>query len=291
MDFQTLQAELRRLGGAAQALAAIGATLRLRQTDEQAHPAVEARLRAVVEALLPGTLDRLDRQQVSAALAHAAFLLEDAMELFQNPARPPAWVIRDPAMLQAQGEASRLVFRSILALAADRPALAATLAGRFLDVGTGVGAIALEAAEQCPTMHVVGFDIWEPALVLARANIAASPHGARIEIRTQDVTQLDEPGAYSLVWLPAPFLSLPAAEAALDRLVAALAPGGHLVVGFYDLPADKVAAALAALRMARSGGHVWDSSALEQQLRTRGLVDVESCPGPPSVTLVIGRRP
>jgi len=82
-----------------------------------------------------------------------------------------------------------------------------------------------------------------------------------------------------------------AAEQALDRLGAALAPGGYLVVGHYALPPDKTAAALAALRITRSGGHAWDSAALEQQLGARGFVDVETCPGPPNVGLVIGRRP
>ena len=291
MDFQTLQAEVLRLGGSVQALAAIGAALRLRQANEQSHPAVQASLLGAVDALLPGGLDGLDQQQVSAALALVTLGFEDAMELFQNPARPPAWVIRDPAMLQAQGQASRQNFRKILELASDRPRLAVTLTGRFLDVGTGVGAIALEAVEQCPSLNVVGLDIWEPALAIARANIAASPHASRIEVRSQDVTQLDESAAYSLAWLPAPFLSAPAAEMALDRLAVALAAGGYLVVGTYALPTDQTAAALAALRIVRSGGHVWDSAALEQQLRVRGFVDVETCPGPAVVTFVIGRRP
>ena len=95
-------------------------------------------------------------------------------------------------MLRALGQASRQNVRSIVTLANDRPRLAASLAGRFLDVGTGVGAMAPEAAELCPSLQVVGLDIWEPSLALARANVAASPHAARVEIRAQNVTQLDE---------------------------------------------------------------------------------------------------
>ena len=141
--------------------------------------------------------------------------------MFQNPDRPPGWVLRDPAVLQALGQASRQNVRSIVTLANDRPRLAASLAGRFLDVGTGVGAMALEAAELCPSLQVVGLDIWEPSLAPARANVAASPHAARVEIRAQDVTQLDELAAYTLAWLAAPFLARPVAEAALDRLAVA----------------------------------------------------------------------
>jgi hypothetical protein len=150
--------------------------------------------------------------------------------------------------------------------------------------------MALEAAEQCPSVGVVGIDIWEPSLALARANVASSPHAERIEIRAQDVTQLDEPAAYTLAWLPAPFLPRPVAEAALDRLAAALAPSGHLVVGFYAVPPDRASAALTALRVVRSGGHVWDIAEMERQLAARGFLDVETCTLPPR-TFVIGRRP
>jgi SAM-dependent methyltransferase len=179
----------------------------------------------------------------------------------------------------------------MIALAAERPTLDAALRGRFLDVGTGVGAIALEAAAQFPSLRVVGLDIWEPALALARANVAGSPHAERIAIRAQDVTSLDEVAAYTLAWLPAPFLTRAVAQAALDRLVAALVPGGYLVVGLYIPPADAVGAALANLRLVRSGGHLWESEAMEEELRSRGLTGVETCAGPHSVTFVMGRCP
>jgi precorrin-6B methylase 2 len=243
-----------------------------------------------VEALLPGALDGLNPQQISEALAYVTFQIGEATDLFHNADRRPGWVLRDPTILQALGQASRQNTRSIVALATDRPRLAASLTGRFLDVGTGVGAMALEAAEQCPSLQVVGIDIWEPSLALARTNVAASPHAARIEIRAQDVMQLDERAAYTLAWLPAPFLPRPVAEAALDRLAVALAPSGHLVVGLYAVPTDKAGSALTALRVARSGGHVWDIAEMEQQLSARGFVDVETCLIPPT-TFVIGGRP
>jgi SAM-dependent methyltransferase len=288
-EIQALQTELRRMGDAARGLAAIGAVLRLRREKMEAHPGVKARLGDVVAALLPGGLDGLDQEQISAALASITLAFEEARDLFERPDRDPAWVIRDPAMLQAQGHASRFAAHRMIALAADRPALAAALTGRFLDVGTGVGAIALELAAACPSLTAVGIDIWEPALALARANVAASPHAARIEIRAQDVTQLSEVAAYMLAWLPTPFLTQTAAQVALDRLTVALAPGGFLVVGFQPAPPDPIGAALAGLRLARSGGHQWESTSMEAELRIRGLIAVETCAGQP-VTFVIGRR-
>lgn len=291
MESQAFQAELQRLADAVRGLGAIGAALRLLQTKTKAHPDVDVRLADVVAALLPHGLDRLDQSQTAAALSAVTHAFEEAQDLFENPDRPPAWEVRDPGMLQAQGQASRAVLHRMIALAAERPTLDAALRGRFLDVGTGVGAIALEAAAQFPSLKVVGLDIWEPALALARANVAGSPHAERIAIRAQDVTSLDEVAAYTLAWLPAPFLTRAVAQAALDRLVAALVPGGYLVVGLYIPPADAVGAALANLRLVRSGGHLWESEAMEEELRFRGLTGVETCAGPHSVTFVMGRCP
>src|SRR5258706_15782251 len=137
MQFQAFQTELRRMGDVVRGLAAIGAALQLRQGKIEAHPDVEARLADVIAALLPEGLDGLDQDEISAALTLVNFPLEEARELFEKPDRPPGWVVRDPAMLQAQGQASRNVVDRVIALAAERPALAAALTGRFLGVGTG----------------------------------------------------------------------------------------------------------------------------------------------------------
>ena len=44
-----------------------------------------------------------------------------------------------------------------------------------------------------PLLTVVGIDIWEPALALARANVAESPNAARIEVPHDFIHQLNEP--------------------------------------------------------------------------------------------------
>ena len=93
---------------------------------------------------------------------------------------------------------------------------------------------------------MVGIDIWQPSLALARSNVAASPHAARIAIRPQDVTELDELAAYTLAWLPVPFLPRAVVEAAVHRLAVALVPNGHLVAGLFAVPTDKAGVALTA---------------------------------------------
>src|SRR5260370_35763801 len=119
MQFQELQAELRRMGDVARGLAAIGAALRLRQGKIEADPEVEARLADVIEALLPDGLDWLDQDQISAALALVNFAMEEARELIEQPDWPPGWVVRDPARLQTQGWPSRNVLARLARLSAQ----------------------------------------------------------------------------------------------------------------------------------------------------------------------------
>ena len=49
-------------------------------------------------------------------------------------------------------------------------------------VGTGVGWLAIEAARSWPALRVVGIDSWEPALILARKNLAQSGVVERVEV-------------------------------------------------------------------------------------------------------------
>jgi methylase of polypeptide subunit release factors len=74
--------------------------------------------------------------------------------------------------------------RGIEALAAQRPWLSEALRrpGAFLDIGTGGGWLAVEATRSWPAQRVVGLDPWEPALVLARRNLAQSGVADRVEL-------------------------------------------------------------------------------------------------------------
>ncbi|MBV8642368.1 MAG: class I SAM-dependent methyltransferase [Candidatus Eremiobacteraeota bacterium] len=57
--------------------------------------------------------------------------------------------------------------------------------GTFLDVGTGVGWLAIEAAQSWPAWRVVGIDSWKPALELAQQKLSQSSVAARVEFRLQ----------------------------------------------------------------------------------------------------------
>jgi precorrin-6B methylase 2 len=146
-----------------------------------------------------------------------------------------------------------------LPLAAEtRPELAALLnrTGSFLDVDTGVGWLAIEAARVWPALRVVAIDVREPALARARHNVVASGLEARIEVRTQDAMELADRRAFSVAWVPAPFFTAAALARVLARVRTALTPDGWVVCGLETLPQEPLARALSVLRTIRGGDEI-----------------------------------
>ena len=160
-------------------------------------------------------------------------------------------------VLDAQGQVSRLIVRGIAAAGAQQADLASRLQqpGTFLDIGAGVGWLAIEAAQSWPKLQVVGVDSWEPALELARKNLAQSSVAARVEFRWQRIEELTDEAVFALAWLPAPFIGEGAMATALERVYQALRPGGWLIVGLYPPTPDQLGQILTKLRIVRSGGH------------------------------------
>ena len=186
-------------------------------------------------------------------------MLGQAGELVAQPDRPGGWVHTDERLLQGTGRMS-MAIAPVIAHAADRlEGLAARLSApdaAFLDVGTGAGWLAIALARANPGLRVVGIDIFDPALELAHRNRTASGLDERLELRRQDVTMLDDEGAFDAVWLALPFLPRAIVPGAIAAAARALKPGGWLLPGLYGGPPDALGQLIADLRTVRSGGHV-----------------------------------
>src|SRR5262249_34102003 len=152
---------------------------------------------------------------------------------------------------------STRIVHQIDAFAARRPTLHKMLTspGTFLDIGTGVGWLAIQAAQVWPALKVVGLDIWEPSLQLARVNIATAGMQERVTLRKQSIVDLDNKEEFAVVWYPSPFLPLEIAPAAMENAYHALAPGGWLVFGLFAAQPDPLGEALMALQTVRCGGY------------------------------------
>ena len=136
----------------------------------------------------------------------------------------------------------------------DLPGRLAAPSARMLDIGTGVGALAVAFAEAFPQLHVLGIDVLDRALALARHTIAASGGDTRVTVRKQDVAGFSDDDGFDLAWLPAPFIPQPALHAGLPRVAAALRPGGWLMVGHGKFDGTPVQNALTRLKTISYGG-------------------------------------
>ena len=189
MSFPELFSKTRDLIAAAQTMGVLGAELRLRQMGKEGHPRIRESLRRVLDTLEPGLLNGLEPGQIATIVGQLTYGLQDALDLIRDPERAPGWAYTDPAILQERGRGSRAVVRNIANLARQRPALAAALSdAKFLDIGTGVGWLAIEAAKTWSGMQIVGLDIWVPSLELARTN-CMTPSAPSAASATMDIAR------------------------------------------------------------------------------------------------------
>ena len=119
------------------------------------------------------------------------------------------------------------------------PQLAADLArgGRVIDVHCGGGRWLIAMARRFPALTLVGVESEPDSVARARANVASAGLADRIEIHDAPVTELGT-GPYVLAYFQYALHQLADPAAALSSAFAALAPGGHIVVLDWPLPAS-----------------------------------------------------
>ena len=288
MSFEDVMVTVMRWQTALEALAALGAELDLRQSGESAPPDIAAALHAVTEAAGLGDLDELTPQQQMMVASMIRLYVRHAVDLLAEPARAAGWAYTDPVILEGWGRGSMSVPPVI---AASKPEFADFTS--ILDVGTGVGLLAVAAAGVWPNARVVGVDVWEPSLERARVNVAQAGLEERVTIRSQDVADIDDVDAFDCVWVPTFFLNETAIDAALPALFRATRPGGWIVFGRYLPPPDPLAEAAGALRTIRGGGADLDQKRAIELLEQTGCTSVHVPPrvSPAPMELVVGQKP
>ena len=288
MAFEELMGLSNRLLTNAQALAALTARLRLDELGVEGDPDVRVQLDRVVDALgAREFVQGLDEGERSVVLSFARSYLAQALDLVEDPARAGSWSYADPVLLQAQGSASAVVARLI----AD--AGLGTADARILDVGTGVGGLAVAFATRFPESTIVGIDPWEPALALARERVASAGLDGRVTLLNQTVQELEDPDGFDLAWLPSFFIPEPALDEAIARIYTILRPGATVVVGMYDVAdEDPLASAVHDLFTVRAGGSVVSSEDALARLRHAGFDDARELERDwdAPLHLVVGRR-
>lgn len=259
-----------RLLTSAQALAAVAARARLDDVGLEADPAVRVQLDRVVDELgVRDDIRTLDEGERAMVVAFVRSYLAQALDLVDEPARQGAWSYSDPTLLRAQGSASAAVARLIAEAGLGSPG------ARILDVGTGVGGLAIAFCTTIPGTTVVGIDPWEPALAIARENVTAAGLDERVTLLADSIEDFDDPDGFDLIWLPSFFIPEPVLDTAIEHVFAATSPGGTVVVGApYSAETDPIAAAVDNLVTVRSGGSILTPRDAVARLRRAGFADV-----------------
>ena len=235
--------------------------------------------------------DTTTAQQIA---SQAAAPLHQAAALASG--RVVSWGAQSDQALLAQGQASAIgaqfYAEVLLPAMGDLANRLAAPGARMLDVGTGVAALAVAFAQVFPQLEVVGIDVLDRALDLARQNVAASDVAARVAVRKQDVAGFTDDVGFDLAFLPAPFVPRPALQAGLPRVVAALRPGGWLFVGTRQIRRHPGRGRADPAQTLVYGGTPLDEAEASDQLCNAGLTSVRPVPTPegaPGIT--IGQKP
>jgi 2-polyprenyl-3-methyl-5-hydroxy-6-metoxy-1,4-benzoquinol methylase len=279
-------------------LAAVGAALQLQIGSATVAPELETQIREVLRILgIDAELEGVSSEALVALLAEIRLTFLQGVKLLYSSTLQPGWTHTEEELLQSQGQASaafapmfqRVVIPRLDGLAVRLESPTAS----FLDVGVGVAALSIAMARLWPMLRVVGIDPWEPALALARQNVAAAGLGERIELRQQAVEELAESTEFDLVWFPLPFIRADRLASALSHVWRALRPGGWIVSGVLNRTDEPLAAALADLRAIAWGGPPLLPAALAVLLEESGFERVQVFPRPSwaAIVSVVGRRP
>lgn len=273
-----------------EAMAALGALLSLRQngTEPTAPPEVVQTLHKIAAAAGLDGLEELPPPQAAMVGSIVRMYLHMALELVEHPERANGWRFTEPAILDGFGRGSAMI---PAAIAAAHPDLATV--DSFLDVGTGVGLLAVAAATAWPDASVVGIDPWETSLERARTNISQAGLDERVTVRPDTVENITDTDIFDCVWVPTFFLEQQTLVEALPAVLRALRPGGWAVLGISRTSPDELADALDSLKWLRSGGSRQTADGAAKLLADAGFADAHEAPpaGPMPISLVLGQRP
>lgn len=250
----------------------------------------------MAEPGLAKSLDGLPRELLRAEIRSTELQALDFVGSGRRRDVHLGWCHEDPEILQAQGTRSRGIVEAFATHVFPRlPGLLPALHGphpTFLDVGSGVGEIAIAMCRRYPTLRAVALDPLEAAMALAEGNVRNAVLEARIELRRGRVEHLAEDASFDIAQVPVAFFPDDALTMALTRLRGALRPGGWVVLQVPGFPGVDVPPVLRLMCL------VWGSDGQPPEhaaglLEAAGYEDVAifpPIPGPP-VSYAAGRNP
>jgi predicted O-methyltransferase YrrM len=207
----------------------------------------------------------------------------------------PGWQHSDPELLEAQGRSGKGAIPAMVQAIRQIPELAARLgqpSASFLDVGMGVGVIAIDLCRAFPALRVVGLEPAPAPLAQARRNVAAAQLADRIELRQQGVEALQDSEAFDLAYVAQVFIPDGLFEVGLARVWRALRPGGWVNMPAISATGADLEAALSRLRNILWGGGARLPEQVAERARAVGFTGVQVVPAMGGTfRAIVGQRP
>ena len=144
----------------------------------------------------------------------------------------------------------------------------------FLDIGTGVEALALGMVGEWPGLNVVGIEPLPGVLAQARDNVAAAGCTDRIALRVGRGEEIADTSSFDLVFVPSAFIPEHEVDLVVERGAVAFRPGGWLLLATVDSALEALPVALVRFRVATWGGTNFSDGAAEALLARCGLTDI-----------------
>jgi 2-polyprenyl-3-methyl-5-hydroxy-6-metoxy-1,4-benzoquinol methylase len=297
MSVQALREFINRHNASAAGLAALAAALDAHVSGSALNPALALRIQELLATLGMGdALQNVGVQDLKPLLAELRFTLGLEAKLLYPQTRQSGWNHVEADFLQSAGDVSAGFVQPLARMVVPNlEGLSERLSnpgGAFLDIGVGVASLSIAVARTWPQLRVVGIDLWQPSLALARDNVDQAGLRDRIELREQGAENLTDEAAFDLVWVPIPFIPERLVRAVYERAQRALRPGGWMLISASNPNVDPQSAALWRLRSTLFGNGQTDSGPAEKLLRDVGLTEVRTLPSAPGafIALVAGRR-
>jgi hypothetical protein len=217
------------------------------------------------------------------------------MDSARQPAKPLVWDFSDPEILQSRGSASAsfsaTVFKGLFPRMGNLIERLQSPSASFLDVGTGVGAIAIAMCRALPNLHVVGLDILATPLVEARRIAGAAGLTDRIVFRQQDVQDMKDNEVFDLAFFPQMFMPEEVVKRGFTNSWLSLRRGGWIMVAAGCIPGMSLQASVSRLRDTLVGGSARIPSQIQSMLIESGFISVDMFDVSETSKLVFGQRP